>query len=539
MAAMTAEQKTARLNQLSVWYQNIIGDKHKGPVPKALKEEFLADNGAWDFDRAKMWIRTNDKNWMATTEATDRVNMLRTLYRNTFGPLTTFTSKEFRDQAEAFARGNPRANTNETLIRIFRTRIMHSAAFAKVVPGGAETFKAWLATQSPDTDILTATGAFYDATQSYKDAWDLADTGKPLPKEILLEALKNNWKADGPQFTRLITSSSEFAGTRSYSDRMDDFNEKWTTMFDEGTPPPAGLAEKYARSNTTWDSFLRTEVSKTREFSASFPDYNEWKRGEVQQGTPEENIDVYTYFQDRQDFTEAWQKAYTNGTPVDAALLAQAMKENWSLTQWENKMKTLPSYMTTVEGQNKGERFDLYWKSMFGEVSPVNTELRGKYIASGLTDPSGMWDDIKQTQNFRDVYRDWDAFSAAQQKVGENVISDPALYNEYKAGFEKAFTDLGMAVPEDLRSAIFASGESINDLQQNASLIHQTNKAYELQSGQQIDVGTALGVKDKVAGGDLRIRLTKALEAQKALSQSKFKSFKTDQQDTGFITQKV
>lgn len=541
MAEMTAEQKTARLNQLRVWYETAFGGYHRGSPPKELQKLFLADKGAWDFERTKMWIRLHDKNWLQSADARDRINMLRTLYRNTFGPLTTFTSKEFRQQAEAFARGNPRANTNETLIRIFRTRILNSKAFEKAVPGGADTFKTWLRTQPPDTDILKATGEFYRTTQSFKDAWGDAETGAEIPEDLLIEALKNNWRPDGPEFTKAIVNSAEYSRTRPYQDKIEDFQSKWSTLFGDGTPAPAGLAEKYAKSAGNWESFLKTEVQKTTEFKAAFPDYTEWKAKEVQQGVPEENIDIYSYFQDRQEFTEAWQRAYTDGQPVDAALLSQAMRENWSLPQWQNKMKQLPGYSSTVEGKNRSEQFDLYWKSMFGEAAPVNSELRGKYVASNLNDPSGMWDDIKQTQNFRDVYRDWDAFSQAQTKIGNNVISDPAAYNEYKAGFEKAFSDIGMAVPEGLHKAIFASGEDIGDLQQNAQMWKDTGKAFELQSGARADIGAALGVTvDKAKAGDMRLRMKKALEQQRTLAASKFKSFNTSEnQNTGLVTQKI
>lgn len=540
MADLTAEQKKARLNQLRVWYETTFGGIHKGAPPKELQKLFLADKGAWDLERTKMWVRLHDKNWLESADARDRVAKLRDMYRNTFGPLTNFNSKEFKKQANAFARGNPRANVNETLIRIFRTRIMNSKAFAKEIPGGADTFKAWLRKQRPDIDILTATADFADQMQEYKDAWGLAETGKPIPKQLLIDAFKNNWKADGPEFTKGIVNSKEYSGTQSYQNRVDDFTEKWKTMFPEGVEPPTSLAEKYAKSTTNWDAFLKTDIQKTNEFKAAFPDYEQWKDSEVKSGKAEDQIDIYTYFQDRQDFVEEWQKAYSNGAPVNPELLAQAMRENWSITQWQNKMKTLPDYMATVDGKNKGERFDMYWKSMFGEAAPINTELRGKFVGSNLNDPSGMWDDIKQTQNFRDVYRDWDAFSAAQQKVGVSVVADPTMYNEYKAGFEKAFSDIGMAVPEGLDKQIFASGESVSDIQQNAGLIGQTQEAYKLQTGQQADIGTAIGVKDKVAGGDLRIRLKKALEAQKAYSQSSFKNFeKSQNQATGFVTQKI
>lgn len=539
MAGLSPEAKKDRINKLEVWYKKTTG---KDNPPAALKTAFLQDNGSWDFERVNQWIRNNDKNWMNTEDAKKRVGMLKTLYRNTFGALTTFNSKEFRRQAEAFARSSPRQDPNEALIRIFKRRIMPSKAFNKAIPGGKAVFMEWVKQQPPGMDLLTATNELSKLMQEYRDQWDSIESGKEIPKELLIEAIKNNWKSDSPQFLKAIAARPEYSGTQSYEQRLKDFEENWGAMFE--APLNQEMADKYARSGSNWDTFFDNVVTESAEFKTEYPDYASWKSGEIGEGGVDASgISSSDYFKDRQDFIEAWQRAYEDGSPVDQELLDRAMKENWSVPQFENEMRKLPSYTNTKEGKMKTESFDLYWKNMFGGQSTPDEAIRAQFIASGYTDASSMWDEIKKTQSFREQYRDWDAFEAAQTAIGQNVVSDPAAYNRYKAEFEKAFADIGMTVPTGLESQIFASGVSGEDLQGRAQVWNTTKEAYQLQTGEKSDLVQTMGIGTELTAAapnaaQMRERLQKALEQQKAYSRSKFNTKNTNKENN-LVTQNI
>ena len=546
MAEMTAEQKKARINQLQLWYDKIIGHyggngkRSHGPPPKKLQSLFLADKGAWDFERALMWVRVNDPNWMKTQTAKDKMAGLKALYRNVYGPNYNFNSREMQKQLTAFARSNPRVNTRETLLTIFRKRILPSKSFDKMMPGGKAVFMKWLRKQPPGIDILKATDIMAQKMQDYKAQWDEAMTGKPIPTELLAKALSENWEANSNYFMKAITETAEYAGTLSYQARVEEFGDRWASVFGEDVPPNEAMAAKYAKTATPWDTFLKTDVQKSSEFKNQFPDYASWAAREAQQGVPEADLNITDFFAERTNFSEAWEKAYTNGEPVDPELLAKAMRENWSMPRWNNELRKLPSYSTTIEGKNKGQQFDMYWKSLFGEMSGVDQTLRGEFIAGDITDPSGMWDDIKQTQNFRDVFPDWGAFSKAQADAGNNVISDPMAYKEYKTEFEKAFSDIGMPVPTGLEREIFASGVEASDIQQRAQQFDQTKTAFNVQTGQTPDIARAVGVRgNKAVAGDLRERMRKALEQQRKLQTSQFTKVSEDKSTSGLVTQKI
>jgi hypothetical protein len=120
------------------------------------------------------------------------------------------------------------------------------------------------------------------------------------------------------------------------------------------------------------------------------------------------------------------------------------------------------------------------------------------------------------------MFPQWETFAAAQGAAGNDVYEDPMAYNEYKATFERAFADLGVPVPEGLDSQIFASGERAYDIEARAEQFGKTATSAAIFTGEQADVGTALGVRDKTAGGQLRDRLQKSLEAHRTFLNSRF-----------------
>jgi hypothetical protein len=234
-----------------------------------------------------------------------------------------------------------------------------------------------------------------------------------------------------------------------------------------------------------------------------------------------------------------------DGTP-DPALLAQALANNWSNTQWDLTLKQKDAKYKETEGYKadqsvklrKGESFDLHWKRLFGENATPDPSLREKFMGGTDDDLNSLWDDIKKTGEFQSQYAQWDAFAAAQNAQGQNVMEDPGLYKQYQKAFTDAFSNQGMQAPQGLDRLFFASGIDTSSFSQNLGQYVQQQQSYQWQTGQEADVATASGVGDKTAGGDLRKRMAEALGQHQAYAKSKFTDFRT-QEENGRIASKI
>ena len=225
---------------------------------------------------------------------------------------------------------------------------------------------------------------------------------------------------------------------------------------------------------------------------------------------------------------------------IPPELLQRAMAGNWSRALFELTFKKEdPAYRNTDTYKNNVASFELYWKQVFGENSPVDPSLAATYAMGSYSNPIQLFDQVKQTQEFRSQYGNWDAFAAGQHAAGNAAMTDPLLYNEYRTAFYNAFADMGLQAPADLERQFFASGENTTDFTQHVQLFSQAEAAYDWQSGGKADFQTAVDLGNKTAGGDLRKRMAAALEQQKAYMGSKFNTFRSQQTQSGDIKQNI
>jgi len=541
-------QKQQRLQDLSNWWKGTL--KLKGNPPADLRERWLAKGASrgevegqykWDLARAMEWMRNNkNSGYMGTPDAQERLGDFETLYRNTFGPdfkLTTALKKA----ADIYARGT--GNPERVLRAIFEKTIRKSRLFQQQNPG----YDAWLKHQPRDTDILTTTGAYSTALEALRSAWNDqfagAATTPPMPTHLIMTAMEQNLAPNSAQFAVLVQSHSAYASSASYGTKMKEFQDQWSFMFPDrpDDAATAALADKYARGNATFDEFFKTQIRGSRAFTDAFPEFSSWEKGQAAQGVATDSITVSSYFKQRQDYMDLYTKEFTDGSEPPPELLRLAMEGNWSDSQFNNYMRTMPQFASTDTGIAKATSFDTYWKKLFGDAAAPDAGVRAAYIASNATDPSSQWETIKGTDSYKQQFPNWAEFAKSQTGAGNNVTEDPMAYKEYNSEIEKAFATLGMQAPDSVKSAIFSSGVAASDLGSNANLVQKTQASYETWTGTPLGVGgtaTAIGTSDKLAGADIRNRLAAALEAHKAWAGSEFAKTETSNK-SGLKTQSI
>jgi hypothetical protein len=541
--AMSAKEKTARWNQFVVWYEANVSARPGGkPIPKELKTLYMAKEGAWDTDRAMMWIRLHDPNYIRTETAQGRISAIQSLYEKALGYKINWESSEMKKYSEAFARANPNMDVNMRLTQIFMKRILPSAEFKKKNPG----FVSWLGknrqSYTDATSIVAALDAYNTHAENLSDFWASKST-EPMPKSLLDKALANDWESDNLQFLQEMTSSREWAAGASYADRAQEFQQNWSSIFGDKVPVDGAMADRYARnaSGLTFSDFFHTNLKNSAVFTENMPGYTEWEVKQHAAGTPEGSVDIFDYFTRRNELVELWNESFTGGELPDEATISKALSENWGDALFRNKVRSLPQYANSGVGKERAAKFDQYWTGLFGEGAAPDQALRSRFIGSETSDPSVYWDDIKQTDRFKAQFQNYDIFAKAQSSVGITVNQDPAAYKQYQEEFRKAFEDIGVEVPDGMDKTIFASGVSGQDIANRAETWKTTGKAYELQTGQKADLAGTLGVAgNKAQSGDMRIRMQQALEKQRKIQNSKFAKVDSDkQQQTGFIKQNI
>lgn len=532
--AKTADQLRAELDATKkAWrdyvsfYQSTYGLKTQPPA--ALKKQFENTyiKGGWRPDKADEWIRQYDRNYVNSKPYKAVIADLSALYREAYGVDYKVTGADIKSMDFQARKAPVDAATKEQRRNAyFQSKIMKTPEFQSRNPA----FMDWLKQNRGITSLSDGLAKYQTTYSSFLSAWQDAGLSGQVPADLMSRAMAGNWDAEGVPFANAIRSSSQFKSTQSYADKQADFSKQWSAIMPDGVEPDPALAEQYARSGKGWDDFLRDNVSSSSSFTAAYPDYAAWEARQHKlggEGNAEGQVTIQDYFEARAGYADLWADEFGDQA-VDPAIIQQAMEGNWSTTVFRNKIRKLPQFQNTPAAKNKRMEFDTYWRRMFGDGAPVDESLASGYTQSDLTEPSSMWEDIKGSQMFQSQYTNWDAFASAQASAGNNVTEDPMAYKEYQAAFQKAFSDIGMQVPVGMDRQIFASGVSGSDLQNNADVFSRNKESYGWQTGEQADVVTAIGVGDKVAGGDLRKRMAAALEQHKTYANSKFNKFDTD-----------
>ena len=501
----------------------------KSDPPAALKKRFDSTyiKGGWRTDYADEWIRKNDKNYKFSTPYKKVVGQLSDLYHIAFGPDYKVTTADIAKMDAQARRPSVSALVDSQRAETyFRNHILNTPEFKQRNPA----FSEWLAQNRGLTSIVDGLEKYQTAYSSFLSTWQDAGMTGPVPESIMVQAMTNNWDAQGNAFATAIHGSAEFKGTQSYADRQTDFAKQWAAVMPAGTAVDPALAEAYAKSPKSWDDFLRDTVSTSHLFTNAYPDYAAWEERQHKiggEGNVEGQVTIQDYFEARSTYADLWASEYEDGQPVDPAVISEAMANNWSPTVFKNKIRQLPQFQNTPAAKNKKASFATYWRGLFGDGAPVDEALADQYTRGDITDPSAMWEDIKGTSMFQSQFANWNTFANAQAEAGNNVTEDPMAYKEYQTAFAKAFADIGMQVPNGMDKQIFASGMKSNEITQNADTYGTTKDSYDWQTGQQADVGTAIGVGNKVAGGDLRKRMEAALAQHKTYARSTFNQFDT------------
>jgi hypothetical protein len=517
-------------------YQATYGLKNEPPA--ALKKQFDAKylKGGWTPAWADEWVRVHDKNYSNSTQYKTYETQLVDMYKNSYGydykltkadqsAIKLYSRRPYTDAGTAARNGNA----------YFLKNIASSAAFKARNPG----FTDWLSKNTRYApDVAGGLGVYRAVYDSFLTPWQEAGMTGEVPADIMEQAMRNNWDPTGNLFKSAIVNHPAYNRTQSYADRVTDFQKQWAAIMPAGFTADATLMDKYAKSPKGWDDFLRDEISTSKTFQDAYPDYAAWEERQHKLGgelNAEGQVTIQDYFQTRSQYADLWAEEYTDGTPIDPNLITQAMAGNWSATVFKNYLRKLPSYQGTPEAQNKRASFETYWRGMFGDTAPVDEALAAKYTQGDFVNTDAMWDDVKQSALFQSQFPNWNEYSASQAAAGNNVTDDPMAYKEYQTAFYKAFSDIGMQVPAGMDRQIFSSGLDARDIQTNAEDFSKTQNSYSWQSGQQADIGQAIGLGDKASGGDLRQRMAQALEQHRAYTSSKFNSFDTQNKNDQLI----
>ena len=533
----TADDIKAWTDRLERAYQDLI--KRNRPVPKELLKLVLSKKGLFSTPFLEKWVRENDqKNWLNTTAAVKRQqDMLRSL-RAIFGP--DYKPKD--DMPGLMIRYALADPDTVDFIKFFAKVVSKSATFKTQFPGFSEWYDSASRTESfaSSSDAIVKFKAVRGAYESlYRQLMGTSD----VDADFITNALKNSW--DDTQFKLNLQSGDAWKATIG-APRDEEFKRNWDAIFQntqyEGVYNEKLIA-KYRTGTMDFQSLINTDIKDMPEIAELYPDYASWEEEQHSLGVPEDRVNIFSYLAERggmrQDFS-TWYKELMQDTNavIPPELLKRAMDGKWSQNLFEIAMKKEPGYKKTDNYKQQTASFDLYWKQVFGEGSAPDQSLADLYASGAYSSPIQLFEQVKNTNEFRSQYGNWEAFSAAQHAAGNAAMTDPLLYKEYQAAFYNAFADVGIVAPSGMEAQFLASGVNQSDFTSNIAQFSQQKDAFAWQSGQQADLATAAGIGDKVAGGDLRKRLDAAIRQHQQYAQSKFTNFQTERVGES-ISQKI
>jgi hypothetical protein len=513
-------------------YQDLV--KRGVPIPKDLLKLIIAKKGVFSSAALELWVRKNDpKNWLNTTDAVKRQQeMLRGL-RAIFGP--DYKPKDdMPGLMMKYALADP---DTVDFIKFFSKVVSKSQTFKTQFPG----FSEWYDAASRNESFASSSDAvlkFKTIRGAYETLYRQLMGTSDVDADFITNALKNSW--DDTQFKLNLQSGDRWKSTIG-APRDEEFKRSWDAIF-QGTKYEGvyndSLLSKYRSGTMDFQTLINTDIKDMAEIAELYPEYDAWEKEQHSLGAPEDKVNIFSYLADRgsmrQDFS-TWYKEIMQDTNavIPPDLLAQAMSGKWSQTLFELAVKKSPAgsaaYKNTDSYKQQAASFGLYWKQIFGENSVPDQSLADAYASGTYSNPMQLFDQVKNTNEFRSQYGNWDAFSAAQNAAGTSAMADPLLYKEYKTAFYNAFADVGLAAPQGLESQFFASGVDKTDFTDHIGQFAQQKQSYEWQTGEAPDLATAAGIGDKTAGGSLRKRLDEALKQHQAYAQSKFTNFRTEE----------
>jgi len=502
-----------------------------GLLNAALKYRFSDQTSVLD------WLRKNARGrYQATTFAKARANEANSLIDSIFG-------EGFKAKAgfiEKYVMGDAEVWSME---KYLEKVVVKSKAFLNLM-GGADVWKSFYkkAGGTYEEAIQKFTKLKDDYLSTYKEVMGNALDVTAVPKAIWREAIKNNWSVE--QFTAYVKNNDEryLLGTPA-KDRGDLFDRYWKTMFGDGVQVDPKLREGFMKQSSDYGEFFDKYVRTSDVFKKNVPDYEEWASkslGMPGSGAP---IDPMDYFKDLADFRNLYQELAETPGKWDEDWVRNAVKNGWSPALARiNFRQGGNGFSNTAEYKTRGDKFDAYWRQMFGTNSTPDAAVKDEWVRGLSDDVETSFDGIKNTQEFQRQYGDWDVFSAAQSAAGNGqaIINNPAQYRQYQDMLQASFARVGVQMPQELQRGLFAANVDEQDLNQNLQTWTQSNVAYKTVTGQQdATIEAASGSQGRVLAGDLSQRMQKALEQYKTFAGSKGNTFDAQQKRSGLVTQSI
>lgn len=527
------EQESIRKAVLWAYQQSYAGKAP--PIPKALltaavKYRFTDQTSVLD------WLRKNARGrYQATTFAKGRANEVNSMIDSIFG-------EGFKAKAgfiEKYVMGDAEVWSME---KYLEKVVVKSKAFLNLM-GGADVWKGFYSKTKGTYEeaIQKLTKLKDDYLTSYKTLMGNALDVTEVPKGFWQQAIKNNWSTD--QFENYIRNNDSryLLGTPA-ADRGDMFDRYWKTMFGDSVTVDSKLREGFMKQSGDYGAFFDKYIRSSDVFKKNVPDYEKWaskSTGMPGSGAP---IDPMDYFKDLADFRNLYQELSETPGKWDEEWVRNAVRNGWSPALARiNFRQGGQGFSNTAEYKSRGDKFDAYWRQMFGTNSTPDAAIRDKWTRGLSDDVETSFDDIKRTQEFQRQYGEWDVFSSAQSAagMGQSIINNPAQYRQYQEMLQNSFARIGVQMPEPLQRGLFSVNIDEQDLNQNLQTWAQTNAAYKTVTGQEATIGAASGAEGKVLAGDLSQRMQKALEQYKTFQGSKGNTFDAQQKRSGLVTQSI
>lgn len=485
------------------------------------------------------------KKYLKSETARDRMKLLRDQLIAIFPTdMNLKADKELTKMLEDWALGKPDA----LLGRFIATHITKTTAWRNL--SDSKYFSTWV-TANGITDFgdfaaiwEKYTGELNTLRDDLSASWkNTFGTASEVPESALMQALSGRWTSSSPQWLELITKDPNFVNTEFAKTRDVEFTENWESLFGSSVPVDSVIMAKWRLAgDMTWDKFFTMYIKPLQVFRDAFPGYEAWETLQHQKGNLEgsDAASISSYLQARQVYIDDYKNTYGVDKEPEAGLIDKALAGDWSQAQFHNFiMENDPNRFTSPEYIAKIDQFNNYWQGMMGDGSTPDPGLAAQFAASGSSDPSSMWNAIKNSGEFQSRFPNWNAFSTAQTAAGVDVTENPLLYNQYKTAFERAFQQVGMPVPTGYERQFFASGIDPGDLERNVQDYSDTAQSYQWVTGQQADVATAAGIANKTAGGALKQRMQAALDQQRKYAGSSYNEFERGRAQTGELTRKI
>ena len=520
-------------------------------VPKVIWEMYLKSRGHYDSAQLTEYMRTSKdkaviKAYLMTRVAQARINE----YKDRIHAIMGDSYKSFKDMPGLIAQYALGADT-VTFEDFFKKVVAKSAAFAQMFPG----FRGWFAQQtggrySSAVDAVTGYSSY--VTQLHTWYHDTGMTGDPSAA-LIQQALAGNW--DEKTYKAAVAASPDYANSPIGQARDVSFKQQWDAVFAgtayEGNYDLTLLNRFRTEPDLDFNFLVQTDSGLGAKVEETHAGYGAWQDAQAAAGADASTINIFSYLRSQKSASDFYRGAYQDiledpNAVIPPELLARAIAGKWSSTLFNSVVKKEDHAYTGTQAYKDEQvkkakdvaTFTSYWHSLFGQDATPDADLANLYATGTFSDPSDLFNQVRNTREFQSQYGNWDEFAAAQRAQGTNAVNNPLLYKQYQAAFTQAFADQGIQTPVGLERQFLASGVDSTDFANNIAQFAEQGAAYQWQSGEAPDMATVAGIGDKTAGGDLRKKLAAAIKQHQQYLNSKFQTFNTDQ-TPGSIKQSI